>query len=297
MLNLWAPAFFELSKRGVSRGCDAIVNGTGGDEWLNVTPCISADLIRAGRFRDLARFIAVFQRSFKLSRLRVLRNAIWTFGVRRLIGGALAGMAPAVWNDGRRRREIAKTPDWVAPDPPLRRQMDARIDALIPPARPGTGGFYEREMQVALNHPLVAIEYEEHFEFGQRLGAPLLSPYLDPDLVRLLYRMSPLTLTIGGRSKGLVRSAVSALFPELGFERHKKTNAQSYFRNTLGTEGPREWSRRGGAPTLVQLGVISGPRIRQIAADLSANRRPDQNYLFWDILNVDGWVQANALIP
>ncbi len=294
MLNIWAPAYFELSRRGVREGCDTILNGTGGDEWLNVTPCIAADLIRAGQFRQLARFVGVFQRSFKLTKWQVLRNALWTFGMRRLIGGAIADVAPRAWHASRHRREIALTPPWVAPDQALRREMNDRVAALIPPARPGKGGFYDRELQVSLTHPLVAMEYEEHFEFGQRVGAPLFSPYLDPDLVRVLYRMSPLTLTIGKRSKGLVRSAMDRSFPGVGFERHKKVNANSFFRDVVGAEGPAEWKRHGGAPELVRMGVLDGQRFGAIARELFAGRRREQNYLIWDILNVDGWVRLNA---
>ena len=292
MLNLWLPAYFELASRGVHEGCDVILSGTGGDEWLNVTPCIAADLIRRGHLLQLARLTAVFQRSFRLSTWQVLRNSLWTFGVRRLIGSAIAHVAPTAWHADRHRREIARTPPWLAPDPALRREIDARAAALIPPAHPGSGGYYERELQVSLTHPLVAIEYEEHFEFGQRVGAPLLSPYLDPDLVRVLYNTSPLTLTIGGRSKGLVRSAMHQAFPGLGLDRNKKVNASNYFRNVVNSEGPSEWARHGGAPELVRLGVLDSRRFQAEVTDLFAGKRPEHNYLIWDTLNVDGWIGA-----
>lgn len=294
MLNLWSPAYLEMARRGVREGCDVVLSGTGGDEWLNVTPCIAADLLRAGEVGQLARFMVVFQRSFRLSKPQLVRNMLWTFGARRLLGTAISRIAGRTWHASRHRREIARTPLWVASDPALRRQMDERVARLIPAADPGVGGFYDRELQMALAHPLVATEYEEHFEFGLRTGVPLLSPYLDSDLVGLLYRMPPTMLTAGGRSKGLVRSAVSRLFPDLGFERHKKVNANTFFRNVVANEGPEQWQRWNGARTLIDMGVLHGPQAARKATEVFAGRDPKNSYLIWDMLNINAWVSSNG---
>jgi asparagine synthase (glutamine-hydrolysing) len=292
LLNLWAPAYQELASLGRRHGCTTILTGTGGDEWLNVTPCLSADLIRRGQLLQLARFVGVFQRSFRMSKVEVLRGALWTFGVRRLIGSAAAALAPGAWESSRHRREIAKTHPWVAPDAQLRRQMDDRAMRVLPPARPGPGGFYDRELQVALTHPLVAMEYEEHFEFGQRVGATMAHPYLDADLVQLLYGVSPLALTSGGRTKGLVRDAVARRFPDLGFEGHKKVNANSFYRNVLEREGPLAWEKADDVRALADLGLIEPRVFGSVIADLFAGRRPHDNYLVWNVLNLNAWVRA-----
>jgi hypothetical protein len=55
----------------------------------------------------------------------------------------------------------------------------AREDVGPVPAIPGT--FYEREMRTALDHPLMAMEAEEYFEFGRRLGVHIVHPYCDSD--------------------------------------------------------------------------------------------------------------------
>ena len=222
---------------------------TGGDEWLNVTPCLAADLIRQGRFRQLAKFTRVFQRSFRLGSAEVLKSTLWTFGLRRLIGGAADAIAPTFWRRQRHQREIRKTLQWVAPDPAIRRAMDERCERLLPEARPGPGGFYDREMRTALTYPSVAMEDEEHFQFGRRVGVSMLHPYLDPDLVQPLYGMSPDALVSGGRTKGLVRDTVARQFPELGFERARKVDATGFFRGVLQREGPAAWQARDGART------------------------------------------------
>lgn len=292
LLNLWSPAYYDLATLGRRKGCTTILTGTGGDEWLNVTPCLSADLIRRGQLLQLARFVGVFQRSFRMTKAEVLRGALWTFGVRRLIGSAAATIAPGAWESSRHRREIAKTHPWVAPDAQLRRRMDDRAMRILPPSRPGPGGFYDRELQVALTHPLVAMEYEEHFEFGQRVGATMAHPYLDADLVQLLYGVSPLALTAGGRTKGLVRDAVARRFPDLGFEGHKKVNANSFYRNVLEREGPLAWQQADEVRALADLGLIEPRVFGSVIADLFAGRRPHDNYLVWNVLNLNAWVRA-----
>ena len=124
------------------------------------------------------------------------------------------------------------------------------------PSRPGKGGYYDRELQRALDHPLVTMEYEEHFEFGRRVGARMLHPYLDPDLVQLLYGVSPRALTKGGLTKGLVREAIARRFPKLGFERQRKVNATNFFRGLLQREGPAAWRSIGGTRALSDLGLV-----------------------------------------
>ena len=49
-----------------------ILTGQGGDEWLTVTPYLSADLMRRGAFVELAQFFGMLRRSFQLPRLRWL---------------------------------------------------------------------------------------------------------------------------------------------------------------------------------------------------------------------------------
>jgi hypothetical protein len=110
----------------------------------------------------------------------------------------------------------------------------------------------------------------------------------------VLYHMPPLVLTAGGRSKGLVRSAVSRMFPELGFERQRKVNATDYFRGVMAAEGPREWTRRRGGQVLGRLGVLDTARFEQKIGELFNGGDSKDNYLIWDTLNVGGWVEGNT---
>jgi asparagine synthetase B (glutamine-hydrolysing) len=295
LLNIWTPAYCALAQRARPHGCDTILTGTGGDEWLNVTPFLAADLIRQREVRALARLVGVFARSFRLTRLQVLRTALWTFGLRPLAGEVLDHVAPRQWQARRQRKLVQATHAWIAPDPSLRKEMDDRTERLMQPSRPGPGGYYERELQLALAHPLVSIEYEEHAEFSRRVGASVLHPYLDADLVTLLYRMSPAALTTGGRTKSLVRAAVARRFPTLGFERQRKVSATNFFQTVMRREAPAAWQTLGGTRTLSDLGVVQPARLAAVATDLFAGRhRPERDYSIWCVLNLESWVRGRA---
>jgi hypothetical protein len=136
------------------------------------------------------------------------------------------------------------------------------------------------------------MEYEEHFELGRRVGATITHPYLDSDLVEFLYRVSPAALTAGGRTKGMVREAVARRFPTLGFDRHKKISANSFYRGVLEDEGPAAWRQAAGLRALADLGIVDAGRFGRIVDDIFAGRRPGEQHLIWNVLNVNGWVRA-----
>ncbi len=251
MLYLWLPAYLALSRAGVERGCTALLTGGGGDEWLGVSPYLAADLLAAGDLRGWARLVLANWRSFPMPAWRAVHGHAWRFGLRPLIGRrVLPSLAPKLVERRDRNRLHARTPGWLAPDPELRRAID---DRYVPPAP--VRSFYERE-RYTLDYPLVAIEFEDLYEAGRRLGAPILFPFLDADLIELLVRIPPDALNEGGRSKGLVRSTLATRFPDLGFGRHKKVSAGGTVDRVLGHEAEQVWRRRPGAPALAQLGVV-----------------------------------------
>ena len=108
-----------------------------------------------------------------------------------------------------------------------------------------TGGFYFRELWESLDHPLTAMEMEEVFESGTRMGLRILMPYWDADLLEMLYRIPPHLLNKGGRSKGLVRQSVARRFPQLGFERQKKVIATNFFNSTMLQDGKKGLASSG----------------------------------------------------
>ena len=295
MMNLWNPAYSALAARGMEQGCKVVLTGSGGDEWLAVSPYLSADLIRAGRIADVFRFIGTTKKSYKVTAAQAARSVLWTFGMRPIAGMLMNRVAPGYWQTRRNGRMVTSTPEWVAPDPELRKVIDERAGQVLAASEPFRGSFYEQQMRTALEHPLNTMEAEEYFEQGRRLGVRIVHPYWDSDLVDLLYRTPPHVLSQGGRAKGLVRATIARRFPNLGFERQKKVHATNFYWRTMQSEGPAAWHTLGNrATTLERLGVLNAELHMTTMAELFAGQRPQESYRIWNTLHLEGWARPRG---
>ena len=294
--SLWLPAYLHLAREGRALDCEVILSGHGGDEWLTVTPFYAADLILELDIPGLVRLWDNHRRSYPIPSHQILKNLLWQFGTRPLLGAAAERIVPS-WKARRHRRHAAETLAWIAPDPALRRRLEER--ALTgSEVRREPGRIYLSEMNRALDHALVAMELEEMFECGRRLGLRLAAPFWDAELLTFLYRTPPDLLNRGGRSKGLVRGMLANRFPNLGFETHRKVTGNTTARTMYVREGQLAWQRLGGATTLEQLGVVDGERVRRMVEELlTLSVSPEKNlysYRVWDILTLEAWARAHV---
>jgi asparagine synthase (glutamine-hydrolysing) len=298
LLNCWLPAYERLAAEAGQRGCRVILSGGGGDEWLGVSPYLAADLLSGLDLPEFWRFILSWRRSYALSAPQLARSA-WEFGVRPVVASPvrtrLARTAPGVLARRRLRRNTRALPDWLAPDPALRRAMLERSSAPAAAAEPAPDesslGHYRADGSAALAHPFVAMEKEENFDYSRRLGIVLRAPYWDAELVEFLYRTPPAVLASGGRNKGLARSLLAERFPELGFERQKKIVSINYFASLVGEEGPRAWRDLGGMEALGSLGVVDGPRAAETMEPALRLRDARTAGTYWNLLVLESWVR------
>jgi asparagine synthase (glutamine-hydrolysing) len=298
LLNPWYPAYHRLGLEGKQQGCKVILTGGGGDEWLGVSPLLAADLMRSLDVVGFYQLWSMMQSSFPLPWYLIIRNTFWRFGARPLVSTTvrrvLGSMAPGLLQARQRRGVQRTTPDWAAPDPVLKQQVHQRMETRLGQPKPlrDTGGFYFREMWDALDHPLTAMEMEENFENGTRMGLPILMPYWDADLLEMLYRVPPHLLNKGGRSKGLVRQSLARRFPELGFERQKKVIFANLFNSMMLQEGKKAWQAVGGTPALAELGVVDRERLGSTIEEILAGNEVRQAYRIWDVLNFESWLRS-----
>ena len=295
MVNFWLPAYNFLAAQGRDQGCRVILSGHGGDEWLCVSPYHAADLISSLDLKGLLALWDNQRRSYPLASRTLLWNLLWRFGTRPLLASAAHRIAPSAMRN--RRRVIGRTPSWIAPDPLLRRELAERADrSVVRPAGPGR--VYLAESNRCLDHALVAMDLEEAFEAGRRLGVRFGHPFWDADLLTFLYRTPPELLNQGGRSKGLVRSALARRFPELGFERQRKVTAIPVARRTLVEEGRPAWRRLGGATALANLGVVDANAVSDLMAGLLSNGKNSENnfhsYRILDIISLEAWARSHC---
>jgi asparagine synthase (glutamine-hydrolysing) len=298
LLNPWYPAYHRLGLEGKQQGCKVILTGGGGDEWLGVSPLLAADLIRTLNVVGLYQLWSMVQSSYSLPWYSIIRNTFWTFGARPLVSATirrvLCSMAPGLLQARRRRRARRTTPDWVASDPVIKQQIDQRLETRLGETKPmrDTGGFYFRELWECLDHPLTAMDMEEVFENGTRMGLRILMPYWDADLLGMLYRIPPHLLNKGGRSKGLVRQSLAHRFPQLGFERQKKVTFGNVFKSMILQEGKKAWRALDGTPALAALGVVDEKRLSSTIEGILAGKKFDQAYRIWDVLNSESWLRS-----
>jgi asparagine synthase (glutamine-hydrolysing) len=297
MLNPWNPAYHRLGLEGKKQGCKVILTGGGGDEWLGVTPLLAADLMRTLNVVGLYRLWSMMQSSYPLPWHLIARNTLWTFGARPLmgatVGGVLRVVAPGLLRARQRRRMRRTTPEWAAPDPLLKQEIDQRLETRLGQRKSmrDTGKFYVRELWECLEHPLTVMEMEEFFESGTWMGLRILMPYWDVDVIEMLYRVPPHLLNKGGRSKGFVRQSVARRFPQLGFERQKKVTATNVFNSIILRDGKKAWQVLGGTPALVKLGIVDEERLGSTIENLLAGNQPRLAYRIWDVLNLEAWLQ------
>lgn len=293
LLNLWYPAYRHLALQAKDRGSQVILTGTGGDEWLDISPHYAADLIGRLDFVGLYGLWKSWHSSFPISGRMAARNVIWKFGARPLMlaaaHDALRLVAPGTLRSLQRKRLASDLPEWLAPDPALRAELSRRREHGR--HLPGRDGFYVRDLRRSLDHPANAFELEDHFENGLRAGVRLLHPFWDPEVVEFLFRTPPRLLYKGGRSKGFVRASLARRFPDLGFEHQQKNIALDYFYSTLITEGKAAWQRIGGAPALAKLGVVDSEMLTADMEDLFSGRRRTQSHLIRDVLLTESWLR------
>jgi asparagine synthase (glutamine-hydrolysing) len=293
ILNTWTPAYTHLTRRGQLRGVDVILTGSGGDEWLSVSPYVMADMMRAGDVAGTVRILNAWRRSYRMSPWRVMRGTWWTFGARPLAGLALHRIAPSWWHANRVARLQRTDRTYVGADPALVREQRDRAAAMVTPADPPSG-FYFQEIRSGLDHLLTSMELEETFEMGRSLGVRFRHPYWDADVVDLLYRTPPALLIRRGRAKGLVRDTVAKRFPNLGLDRQKKVASTSFFQSVLRNEVPGLWRAFGGAATLAELGVVDQAKVNaMVDASFSEGSR-DSLMRVWELLNLDAWVASHS---
>jgi asparagine synthase (glutamine-hydrolysing) len=290
VLNVWQPAYSELVRHARLDGVLNILTGEGGDEWLTVSPYLSADLISRGAFLQLAQFIGALWRSYTLSPAALVRLTLWRAGLRPLAGRVLHRLMPETLKSWRLARVLAGDPSWVAPDRELRAEQRRRAERGLTDLDPPQG-FYMRELKPSLDHSVISWAMEELYHFGRKNGVRYLHPFWDPDLVELLYRTPPAVLLKGGRTKGLVRETLSRRFPNLGLHSQRKVRSTSFFESLVRHEGQALIDLAGDFPALSELGIVDSRAMRLSMHEVL--HRPGKGTSFWGPINLEIWSRSH----
>jgi asparagine synthetase B (glutamine-hydrolysing) len=297
LANPWLPGHRYLAVQGRERGCKVHITGGGGDDWMGVSPSWAADLIRAGRITWLWRLWRVQHRSYRISLLGSLKEIAWSFGARELLvdvrRAMLERVAPGVLHWRWRRRARHQLEPWIAPDPALRRDLEERAMERMSAPRPKN--HYDGDSRLGLEHPLVSIEMEESFANAREIGVPSLQPFLDADIVELLYRLPPESHFSSGRGKGLARAMLAERFPELEFAKQRKVVSIPFVQMSFSEEGPKLWASLNSAEALANLDVVDRRLLENKVEGMLASPK-QRRYLFrlWDLMSLEAWLRSRA---
>ena len=306
LVNIWHPLYTHLARTGRAQGAKTVLTGAGGDEWLSVAPMWAADCIRSFHFRELHHFWLTYRNSYTVRKWPMLRNLLWRYGTKVVLKdagrGVVGRVAPNRLDDHRRRQLHERMDDWLAPDQELAQEVEERAVRWTQ-ARHSQGSYLSGVVPYFEN-VVVAMEREEAFERGRRLGVEPFMPFWDPGVVDFLLRTPPRLLHDGHRAKGILRGTLARRFPEAGFEDQKKVLITDFSTSTLTDQIPRAWQEYGGASTLSSSGIVDGKSL-QSAFRSSVDRLQGRDsgdgsnvlefsmlaHKLWSVLNLEAWAR------
>lgn len=297
MINLYLPPFLELARAGQAAGCEVILTGGGGDEWLGVSPYFAADLLGSLRLIDYGRFCRKIHRSYDIGYGGLLRLLGWTFGLKPHLARLRNTVASLVHIDVDRRNCESRVPRWIGPMATLRDAIKERyvIAARADRARRAQAStLYDYEARRTLDHPIVISEIENKFHSGQHVGVRMLEPYWDAQLIDLLYATSPEDLGLGGLAKGLVHRLVNRALPELPAIRQRKIASSRAYQARVRREGREAWRMMKGVPALAQLGIVDPDGVERTVQRLLADGDSAGVWLIPHLLSIEAWARTHG---
>ncbi len=305
--NPWLPIYLRLAQESQQAGCEVILTGAGGDEWMAVNTAYMSDLMWDLKGIEAARFMRSLLKSYNLPRPAMFWFALWTSGLRPVLGLSarkfLHRMAPKKFAHFRHNRQLkhlsSSLPEWIAADAALHANIQNRIAELVEiellkpePEKPY--GFYNTtSISANFDRAIISMEQEEMSQIGQWLGITYGHPYWDSELVQFLCRIPPRLLMVDGREKSIVRKSIARRFPDLGFEKQKKVMASRFYFSNLIKGGHSAWERIGGLQKLEELGIIKSSESDQVFQELITSPHYRKAFHAWELLNFEVWLQSH----
>jgi len=290
------PLHLLLGTQAKEAGCEVVLSGEGGDEWLDIHYRLAADLISSF---DLSGFRQLWQISKDTARdswYGTTRRVLGNYGLSPLLQNGLetllAKTAPGVLKALRRRLAQLNFPRWLSPDTDLRENLFARAEIS---ARETSHTFYQQEiMDTILNQPLTVLYKEDNFESSRRTGVLMLEPFYDPEVIQFLVRTPPWLRCRGGRYKGLLRQFLHRRHPQLGYNDQQKPYATSFVARKVFEGSRRIWPALKGLQALSELGVVQGHFTHALITEVLGKEDIAHLRWVWMMLCAEVWARSRA---
>ena len=264
------------------QGVQVVLTGVGGDNVLDGSPRLFADLARQGRIcaalDGALRTRGVFHHG-SVGRFD-------RFLVRPLLAPILPGFARRAVQRIRRR-----PPRWAGPG--VASYVDFYPQRAEAPAslNDSPGARYSSLLGISLFRLLALIHLQEEVVGGYALRAPLL----DDDFLRFVATLPPLSLMRGGYLRGLMREAMRGLVPEDLRLRVTKGHPYWFVEQTLDQGGGlRVFADLADVSMLADLRLIEPKHFRKVF-DQCVERSIDADFTaLWQVLSVEAFLRQYA---
>ncbi|MBX6330591.1 MAG: hypothetical protein IRY91_01955 [Gemmatimonadaceae bacterium] len=258
---------FENWNRALARGSRAVgshvaLDGVGGDQLFQVSEVYFADLLRAGRWRELAREW----------RKKGLRGT----GFRNFFAWSIQPLLPpwalAAAKLLRRGRPLVgylerRAPSWIDRTFARRNHLEERERAFTP--QRGRRSCVEYETDWYLTHPYFPLVLSAGAAFALDEGVEIRSPLYDRRVIDFALTRPRWERSSGAETKRLLRRAVRDLLPApVLAPRPAKTGVTSgYFARSMRTQFPALCGEMLRSSVLVSAGIVDAEEFRRCSAE------------------------------
>jgi asparagine synthase (glutamine-hydrolysing) len=268
-----------LLQRARADGHDAILTGSGGDDWLSGSLFRVPALVRQGRLRAAWRYAREY-RSLEWwdpgarTILRVTGASLLPAPVRSLLRALGAGPAPRTWIT----RGLASRVD-------LPERLRAGYNRV-----PGTRDLVMRESLIRLSSGEGAFVRDAMDRMGHASNIELRHPFFDRRVVEFVVGLPDHLRLRHGIHKYLLRQAFGHVLPEQVRTRGDKPHIEHLVADSLRAIDPPSWF---GSLEVEARGWVPAGAVR----DLWERQDPAFHPALWNIFAVEAWLRAIFSTP
>lgn len=289
----WPPGALQsvgvdLASQAAAKGCDVLLTGDGGDEWLMPFASLAPPRLLRLDLRTIRDLHGAWgYLSPGVSGARLARGVAWRGTLRPMARAALLRAAPAGVRARLERRmrdrAAASFPEWLLPG----RRGDLAQWWIERYPRGPLLAMHEVEKRHLQSAPFASALMESQRSIARRCGLDVVSPLWDADVVAFAASLPPERLIQGGVAKALARTYMR---PHLSFADRwpAKTFGDSVVARMLETEGEAAWRRLAGVTALTQLGAVDP----NLLSCLFTGRQGRRSLRAWDVVSVEGWLRT-----
>jgi asparagine synthetase B (glutamine-hydrolysing) len=292
-VSVFRASFEALIQAAGRQGCRVVFSGDGGDEWFEPANVVAADRLIALDVRALYGLWKTWSGYFPTTARTTLKAAVWSWGARPLVKAlavrSLRRLRPDALTAHRTRRLLTTLPNWLLPDPALRRDFLDQVMEAEPDLPLRNLERCEKRRMLTLAN--IILDVEDSFAMRHWRGIHLVRPLLDADLVEFLYHAPARVLHRGNRTKALARDFLARRIPEVTGAWSTSMYADIPLQRAMGRELKQVWRPFDGLTFLGEFGIVAPSDFRAALDDLHESTPLRQLEWMWAVISAEVWLR------